>query len=128
MYEKNKTKKEKSSKDKCSSEETLGRVSKNNQSEVWKCMLYLRGKRIDLIKLANRTHASQGFGWCISKVRPTNSATPMLSLQYKFWGQPSDFYRKYEEVRRRNLRELYFGRPAENFKSIRLVRAVITRI
>lgn len=110
------------------SKATLGTLQKDNKGKIWECVLYLRGDRTQLIKLADRASTSEGFTWCLSKIRPTTSTTTMLSLQYKFRGQPSDFYRKYEEIRGEQVCRRDTTRPPKDSKSVRLVRAIIKSV
>lgn len=128
MSETNSTKKRKQTTNNSHPKENLGSLQKNNKKEIWKCVLYMRGKRIDLIKLAHRASVSKSFTWSISKIRPENSASTMLLLQYKFRGKWGDVYRKYEEIGGRKVRTNDNSRPQTKCKGIRLVRAIITKI
>lgn len=121
-------KKEKQTKNKPSSKEVVGRMQKNNTKEVWECVLYLRGKRAYLLKLAHRASLTKGFSWSISKIRPENTATTMLQLQYKFGRKWSDFYREYEKVGGKRICGQDFIRQIDNHKGIRLVRIIIRKI
>ena len=115
-------------KNKCSSKASLGRVQTDNQGEVWECVLYLRGKRLELLKLAHWASVGKGISWSISKIRPENTATTMLQLQYKFRGEWGNFYREYAKKRWQPVRGQDINGQIENSKSIRLVRAIIHRI
>lgn len=115
-------------KNKRSSKKTLARVQKNNPKEVWSCMLYLRGNRSNLVKLANRASACEGITWGISQIRPESSPTTMLQMQYKYGGKWGDFYRKYETLGGERLCGQNLGGQKNNTQGIRLVRAVITHL
>jgi len=121
-------KKEIKTKDKRVAKTPLGGVQTDNKSEVWECVLYLRGKRIELLKLAHWASAGKGISWSISKIRPENTATTMLQLQYKFRGEWGNFYREYAKKRWQPVRGRDINGQIENSKSIRLVRATLSRI
>ncbi|MEI6532478.1 MAG: hypothetical protein WCO06_01420 [Candidatus Roizmanbacteria bacterium] len=122
------SKKEIKTKNKCNTTTSMGRMQKDNKSEIWECVLYLRGKRSDLVKLANRTYAGKGFSWSISKIRPESSATTMLQVQYPFRGCWGDVCGEYETSGGQCLCGLDFFGQTENSQGVRLVRAVIKRI
>ncbi len=122
------TKKAKQAKNLGTSKKTLGRVQKDNQGEVWECVLYLRGNWIDLEQLAHRSYVGKGFSWSLSKIRPKTSKTTMLQVQYKFRGCWGDVREKYGDLGGEGLCQCDILRQENYRKGIRLVRAIIRAI
>lgn len=121
-------KKEIKTKNKCNTTSSLGRMQKNNKREVWECVLYLRGKRADLLELAHRASYSESISWSISKIRPENTTTTMLQLQYKFRGCRCNIFKEYDELRGGGVCQCNLFGQTENSKSVRLVRFIIREV
>lgn len=58
-------------------------MQRNNKEKIWEYVLYVRGKKSDLIQLAYRAHDTKGLVWSVSQVRSESPASSMLQLQHK---------------------------------------------
>lgn len=81
--EANNTKKEKQSKDKCTTAKDLGALQKDYEGEVWKHLLYLSPDGPIGEQLAHGTFMGEGESRGLLEVRLKSLTPSVLQLQYK---------------------------------------------
>ena len=117
--EKNKTKKERKTKNQYHPEETVGIMQTGYTNEAWKYLLHLPHNWTKWKQLAHGSFISKGKCGCVFEIRFTNTSSPMLQLQHKPRRTRSRLLRKNVKGNRARKNGRITKRQNSNSKSVR---------